>query len=333
MVGGLIMPKFEPVRIVVVGVGDFGRRHARTLFGLAEAHLVGVVDSNQSAVESLRREVPDLQAWSTIDQAIDQSGADAYVIATRTDSHIPLAARILKSRRKVLIEKPLASDVSEGRSIENLVAADSGNMMVGHILLFSPLLRECLAQAQRRGPITFLNAVRHRPAALQKFFAEESPIRMMMVHDLYVALAAMSGDEPAQFSSWIHPSRSVATAELRWANGACGSFVASYLTPDGQPADGFDRLEVFAPGFAARVTLNPQPLEVWTEKAEWPVALDIHDDPRSPSGWLAEELRCFCRVVRGIEKVPVGARYQDALQVQSWLDKLESIAKEGQHAG
>ena len=37
---------------------------------------------------------------------------------------------------------------------------------------------------------------------------------------------------------------------------------------------------------------------------------------------MAEELRCFCRVVRGLEDVPVGATYADAIQVQRWMDKL-----------
>ena len=39
-----------------------------------------------------------------------------------------------------------------------------------------------------------------------------------------------------------------------------------------------------------RLAMNPQPLEVWTDRASWPIALDIHDDPANPSGWLAEEL-------------------------------------------
>ena len=42
---------------------------------------------------------------------------------------------------------------------------------------------------------------------------------------------------------------------------------------------------------------------------------------------LAEELRCFCRVVNGINPVPVGATYADALQVQAWMEKLFAFEK------
>jgi hypothetical protein len=92
------------------------------------------------------------------------------------------------------------------------------------------------------------------------------------------------------------------------------------------PGDGFDRLEVFGADWAARLELNPRPLTVWADRAEWPLALDIADDPAAPSGWLAEELRHFCRVVRGQASVPFGARYEDGLRLMAWLERLEQSA-------
>ena len=50
--------------------------------------------------------------------------------------------------------------------------------------------------------------------------------------------------------------------------------------------------------------------------------LEIRPGPVGATGMLAEELRCFCRVVRGLQPVPVGATYADALQVQAWMEKL-----------
>ena len=57
------------------------------------------------------------------------------------------------------------------------------------------------------------------------------------------------------------------------------------------------------------------------------MALEIRAGDGPPAGMLAEELRCFCRVVRGLEPVPVGASYDDALRVQGWIDRLESAAR------
>ena len=90
--------------------------------------------------------------------------------------------------------------------------------------------------------------------------------------------------------------------------------------------EAFDRMEVFGAGWAARINANPRPIELWDDRARQPMTLEIRADPAAPSGMLAEELRCFCRVVRGLEPVPVGATYQDAMQVEGWVDRLESLA-------
>ena len=56
------------------------------------------------------------------------------------------------------------------------------------------------------------------------------------------------------------------------------------------------------------------------------MAARIYDDPTAPSGWLAEELRHFCRVVRRQAAVPIGARFGDALRIMEWLERLELSA-------
>jgi hypothetical protein len=56
------------------------------------------------------------------------------------------------------------------------------------------------------------------------------------------------------------------------------------------------------------------------------MALEIRASGDSATGMMAEEIRCFCRVVRGYQAVPGGATYSDALQVQGWLERLATIA-------
>ena len=89
------------------------------------------------------------------------------------------------------------------------------------------------------------------------------------------------------------------------------------------PPRGFDRTEVFGVGWSARIEPNPRPISVWDNEASWPLALEVRANP--PSGMMAEELRCFCRVVRHREAVPTGATYSDAMQVQRWMEKLNAF--------
>jgi UDP-N-acetylglucosamine 3-dehydrogenase len=317
----------QPVRIGVVGVGNFGRLHARTLAGLAEAELVAVLDRSAERRAQLERELPGVRSWADLNLALRESSAEAWVVATQTDTHVALAEQILSSGASVLIEKPLALDLATARRLAPLVALGSRNLMLGHILLFAAEFRRLLAEVQRRDPLVYIQATRHRPIDTAALFPGESPLRLLMVHDMYMALALTGGAEPARMAARLHTrpngNPDLVLAELEWAAGAWASFTASFLTPPGMPSDGYDRLEVFGQGWAARLELNPRPLTIWAERAEWPLALAIDDDPAAPSGWLADELRHFCRVVRGQADVPFGARFEDGLRIMGWLERLE----------
>jgi len=94
------------------------------------------------------------------------------------------------------------------------------------------------------------------------------------------------------------------------------------MTPPGMSSDGYDRLEIFGEQWAGRVNANPRPIMIWDDRMHWPMALEIRADISGPTGMMAEEQRCFCRVAQRQQTVPVGASYQDAMQVQRWLDQL-----------
>ena len=140
--------------------------------------------------------------------------------------------------------------------------------------------------------------------------------------------------EPTDFQSQFHrtPNGEVdlTVAQLKFGSppggngGTLVSLTASYLTPEGMPPRGFDRMEVFGEGWAARIEPNPRPVEVWDTRASWPLALEIRTGAGGATGMMAAEQRCFCRVVRGVQPVPTGASYFDALQVQQWMDRLEA---------
>ena len=142
----------SPVRVIVVGAGGFGRMHARTLAGIAEADLIGVVDSKPEAIDILRSSVPSVRAWPTVDDAIRESDAEAYVIATRTDSHVSLAQQVLDAGRVALVEKPLGETGADVERLASLVRQDSSNLMVGHILLFSTQVQQVLREARCAEP-------------------------------------------------------------------------------------------------------------------------------------------------------------------------------------
>lgn len=319
--------RFQPVKIGVVGLGNFGTLHALTLAGMAESELVAVVARRQESLDEFHGKLAGVTGWLDLDQAIAESGAEAWVVASTTSAHVPQTTTLLEANRTVLLEKPIAESLAEAAQLEPVVNKDSSNLMLGHILLFNSEFRQLMDEAQQRGPVRYMNCVRHRPTATLEGYPGETPFHLTMTHDLYAVLALVNRDEPVQFSSQVHHTKKgemdLALAQLQWEDGRTASLTASFMTPPGMASDGFDRMEVFGDGWGARLSPNPRPIEVWDEMARSPMTLEIRADSANPSGMLAEQLRCFCRVVRGIQPIPIGATYADAMQVQRWIDRLE----------
>jgi predicted dehydrogenase len=317
-----------PVRIGVVGLGNFGRQHALTLAGIAEAELVAVVARRQASIDAVRDQLPDVPGCLDLDRAIVESGAEAWVVASTTASHVAITRRLLAAGKTVLLEKPVSGDLAEAESLAPLIKPDSSNLMMGHIVLFNSEFLALQDEVRRRGPIRYISCARHRPVANLTKFPGENPMHLTMVHDLYAVLALMNRAEPAEFGSQAHFTQQGACdlvlCQLRWPDGSLASFAASYLTPDGMAGVGFDVVEVFGDGWAARTRSNPRPIELWDDRARWPMSLEIRADPNGPTGMMAAELRAFCRVVRGLQPVPLGATYADAMQVQRWMARLQA---------
>jgi len=323
----------EPVRVGVVGLGGFGRQHARTLAGIAEAELVAVVARRQASLDLFEGEVPGIPGWLDLDQAIRESTAEAWVVATSTAAHVPITRALLESGATVLLEKPVSASLPEAESLAPLVAPDSNNLMLGHIVLFNSEYRQLRQEVQQRGRPHFMDWVRHRLLANLDRFPGENPMHLTMVHDLYATQALLDRAEPIAISGQVRRNGAgnvtLVLAQLEWEGGLLGHYTASFMAPSGMPGNGYDRVEIFGAGWAARMAMNPRPIQVWDTRAIWPMALEIRAEPEGPTGMMAAELRCFCRVVRGLEPVPMGATYQDALQVQRWMLRVEEAYGDG----
>ncbi|MBN1588583.1 MAG: Gfo/Idh/MocA family oxidoreductase [Pirellulales bacterium] len=317
---------FEPVRIGVIGAGRYGRQHAQTVASIVESRLVAWVDHDPAVMENIRLLLPEVPRWQSVSKAISQSDAEAWIVASSTSSHVEIASTLLSAGAKVLLEKPLAQRLADTEPLGRHVTDDSGNLMMGHIMLFNDDFRRLLSEVDGRGPIRYINSVRHRGSQKAKWYPGEIPLHLLMTHDLCMTLVLVGGAEPVAFharnSCGSDGTCDLSLAELVWDNGAVASLSASYLTPSSMEPGGFDRLEVFGEGWFGRLAPNPRPTFVCDDRVWWLMPFEFNTDPAGPNNMMAEQLRCFCRVVRGLQTVPVGARYEDAVTILRWQTKL-----------
>jgi predicted dehydrogenase len=325
--------RHRPLQIAVVGIGDFGAVHARTLAGLEGVRLTALGDREVGRARLLAESLGVARAVASLDEVIEESLADAVVIATPSETHAALAVQALAAGLHVLVEKPAGTTVAEVRQIEAAGQRAGRVAMAGHVCLFHSLVWPLVERVRAEG-FRSCHFTRHRPAAHAAAFPGVHPLSMTTVHDLAV-LCRIVTDDPVVCEAWdaVGPAGSVdhTWALLRWADGRTATLHSHWMLPRSAGADGHDWMEVFGGDYYTRIDTNPQRWSWAAETVTSPVTLEMSAVDGRPTGMLAEELRSFLAACRG-GAVPDGCRIADAIRIQQWTERLLAAAERSRQA-
>lgn len=136
--------------ILVIGCGSIGERHLRCFQKSGRAR-VAVCDTNTALLNEVasRYAVP---GFDNLDAAQAAFSADAWVICTPAQTHLPLALRGLKTGVHLLIEKPLAVDLSQLDSMRTALAHSDRHVAVAYVYHAMPWIQD-MRKALREGVI------------------------------------------------------------------------------------------------------------------------------------------------------------------------------------
>jgi predicted dehydrogenase len=129
------------LRVAVIGAGAMGRNHLRVLSELEDVELVGLSDADElTAQRSARRY--GVPAYADYSALLDREKPRAVVVAVPTGLHKDAALAAIGRGISVLVEKPIAFTVDEGR--EMIAAAREAGVLltVGHIERYNPAVVE-----------------------------------------------------------------------------------------------------------------------------------------------------------------------------------------------
>ena len=129
----------QPLRVGVIGAGIMGANHARVFAGLPDVQLAGVADPNPQQRDLVNR-VLGCPAVEHYDALLDLK-PDAVTIAAPTHLHHEIALKCIARGIHVLVEKPIASNVEEGREIIAAARRANVTLMVGHVERFNPAVQ------------------------------------------------------------------------------------------------------------------------------------------------------------------------------------------------
>src|SRR5690242_144345 len=111
----------DTVNAVVVGVGRMGNHHARNYAAIDGYKLVAVVDSHSENAARAATQY-ECKAFSTVEELLTWSRethtpVHAATVAVPTVHHRAMAEVLAAAGVDLLIEKPLAPSVADGRAI------------------------------------------------------------------------------------------------------------------------------------------------------------------------------------------------------------------------
>ena len=183
--------KDSKIRCAVIGAGRMGRHHVRVYAQNQNADLVGVVDVDPEVCNSIVEEWGG-KAYGTVEE-LQAAGVDAVTIATPTIHHRSAAETLLASKVACLIEKPLAPNVEEARSIADAADASDAVLQVGHIVRYDPVMR-AISDISGITP-RFIEMDRVSPMTFRS--VDVGVVLDMMIHDLDLLLM-LTGNEPEE---------------------------------------------------------------------------------------------------------------------------------------
>ena len=219
----------EPVRLGVIGVGVMGSNHARVLADISGVKVVGIADPGASH-RALLGQIIGCDVFDEAEALLDR-GIDAAVIAAPTHLHHDLALTCIKRGVHVLVEKPIASNVEEGRAIVAAAERAGVTLMVGHVERFNPAV-QAMKDAIRGEDILSIAITRVGPFPPR--MSNVGVVIDLAVHDIdlirWFTDSEITEVQP-QLKSAIAEREDIALLQFRTASGVLAQINTNWLTP------------------------------------------------------------------------------------------------------
>ncbi|RQG97154.1 Gfo/Idh/MocA family protein [Natrarchaeobius chitinivorans] len=187
------MTTSRPIRVGVVGVGAMGENHARVYSELRDVDLVGVADHDPDVA----RRVATEYGTEALEMERLLERCDAVTVAVPTHAHYETVSRCLESGVHVLVEKPIAETVEQGRKMATLARTAGLVLQVGHIERFNPAV-QTVSELIDDLDVISLEAERLGPPIDRT--APGNVVFDLMVHDVDI-VASLLDDDPESISA------------------------------------------------------------------------------------------------------------------------------------
>src|SRR5438876_229552 len=292
------------INVAVIGVGAFGRNHARVYQQVAQqgeaVRLVGVVDADLARADVVAREF-GCRGFGSIEQlTTTHSEVQAASVVVPTFQHFQIARALMESGVDVLIEKPVTAALDEADELIRLAQRLGRIAQVGHLERFNPAIRATLSLITH--PMFFEV---HRLSRFTPRSLDIDVVLDLMIHDLDVVLTFVNSpvkEIRAVGLPILSDKADIANVRLEFESGCVANFTASRVS-----TERVRKIRFFQPRQYVSLDYSRQDVLVFSvgaEEGELPGTPSINPQikvakpPISAEEPLQAELRSFLASVR-----------------------------------
>lgn len=284
-------------RVAIIGAGGWGKNHVRNFAAMGKLALI--CDVSEDARAQHASEYPNVPVVADFSKHLD--AFDAAVVATHAPSHAEVATALLEAGKDLLVEKPLALSGDDARRLRDLAVERERVLMVGHLLLFHPVVQrlKTLVDEGELGDVLYIVSRRLNLGVVRR---DENAWWSLAPHDLSIANYLLD-DSPSSVAATggtflQRDVEDVVFATVRYPGGRLAHIHVSWLDPHKTrmlTVVGTRKMAVFDD------TSPDQKLVVFDKGVEPPSALSYSEgvrvrtgDIRIPAIRMGEPLRREC---------------------------------------
>lgn len=326
----------DKTRIGVIGLGTIAQLvHLPIINKLNNVQLVGLAEINKNRLQSIGEKYPSANRYTDYKEMLGSEKLDAVIITTPTNSHTQIAIDSIKAKTNILIEKPIALNVTEAKEISAIAKKNKKIAMVGMNLRFRPdaMLMRSLINAGDLGDIFYIKCgwIR-KQSSTQKWFMKKNEAGGGVVIDLGILLLDLalwmlsdSKVESVSIQKYNHTFKEIedtAIGMIRLENSKIINFEVSWKLHTK-----VDGLSFSVHGTKGMAQLNPLQVYKFIESS----SIDISPSKSGSSQGLyrksyENELKHFIANVR--TGIPVISSAEEAVNRMELLEKIYISAEQ-----
>ena len=219
------------VRVALVGVGGWGKNHARVLHEAGALCAICDTDVALAKEYGSRYDVPH---HTSLDDLLASVRFEAAIVATPVMTHAAVGRKLLDAKKHVLLEKPFTYDPREGRELAAMARRAGMVLTCGYIERFNPAVKTVKGMVSRHmyGKLVLLEF--HRENRIPPHIKDVGIIYDTAVHDIDTA-NWLFGEMPqvvyARSGQVLHEREDFATIILGYSDNRTAVIACNWISP------------------------------------------------------------------------------------------------------